>query len=457
MTAFIQATPGISSPSVSEWIKLGQSRQLNDSMCATSSPSETVPSPSEAVLPPSETVPPPSESILPLKDMNLFINSTAFSDAPRDGLTDSSNVSHHHCAIIPAVNGEQPILSDEQNEFQDHIDLGLDGVGLGTDDFGNPGSGANQGDADFDPAWNGLSSVPGSQPGKRKPLPAWFRELVAEKIQFLKRTDTNRYPLLYRTHGTFWLPQKAAWFNMIQSPHVDPTKVYNPRFFYWDPIHLVAIKCPICRSKNLTRHGGIFEWPRRCVDLEGCFWLIGARYCCTKCPKNKGTSITFMSWDSWVMTSLPNALAAEFPATLTHRSGLASSVFALQRGPFVNGFGAKQFSDLLHTLHLRKFDLMQIQYLDIIDVMRLTCPWSNTIYEPFSSYEDPEGYAGFVPCSQWLRDLFDCFIEKHNIDIKQFTAMLSARICAIDHSHKITKHNNDQWCSCLHWSFDCYK
>src|ERR1700676_1896998 len=172
MTTFIQPTPGISSPSVSEWIKIGQSRQSNDSMCATSSPSETVP--------------PPSESILPLEDMNLFINSTAFSDAPRDGLTDSSNVSHHHCAIIPAVNGEQPILSDEQNEFQDHIDLGLDGDGLGTDDFGNPGSGANQGDADFDPAWNGLSSVPGSQPGKRKPLPAWFRELVAEKIQFLK-------------------------------------------------------------------------------------------------------------------------------------------------------------------------------------------------------------------------------------------------------------------------------
>jgi hypothetical protein len=147
-----------------------------------------------------------------------------------------------------------------------------------------------------------------------------------------------------------------------------------------------------------------------------------------------------MSWDSWVVTSFPKALAAEFPATLTHRSGLDSSVFPLQWGLFVNGLGAKQFSDLLHTLHLCKFDLMQIQYLKIIDVMHLTCPWSNTIYEPFSSYDDPEGYAGFVPCSQWLQDLFDCFIEKHNIDIKQFTAMLSARICAIDHSHKITKH-----------------
>jgi hypothetical protein len=159
MTAFIQATPGLSSPSVSKWITIGQSRQLTDSMCAASNPSETI-------LSQSEIVPPPSESIPPLEDTNLFINSTAFGDAPRDGLTDSSNVSHCHCAIMPAVNGEQPILYDEQNEFQDHIDLGLDGDGLGTDDFGNPGSGANQGDADFDPAWNGLSSVPGSQPGK---------------------------------------------------------------------------------------------------------------------------------------------------------------------------------------------------------------------------------------------------------------------------------------------------
>ena len=143
---------------------------------------------------------------------------------------------------------------------------------------------------------------------------------------------------------------------------------------------------------------------------------------------------------SQVMTSLPNGLAAEFPGTLTHRSGPASSVFALQWSFFVNGIGAKQFSNLLCTLHLCKFDLMQIQCLEIIDIMCLTCPWSNTIYEPFSSYDDPEGYAGFVPCSQWLQDLFDCFVEKHNIDIEQFTAMLSARVCAIDHSHKITKH-----------------
>ncbi|KAJ7863662.1 hypothetical protein B0H13DRAFT_2354087 [Mycena leptocephala] len=55
-------------------------------------------------------------------------------------------------------------------------------------------------------------------------------------------------------------------------------------------------------------------------------------------------------------------------------------------------------------------------------------------------YTDPDGSYGFVPSSQWLRDLYDKFIEDHDHDFNQAIALLAALICAIDHSFKLAKH-----------------
>jgi hypothetical protein len=80
--------------------------------------------------------------------------------------------------IIPTVDAEQPVSSDDPYGLRDYVDLGLDGDGLGTDDFaGN--------DVGQDPALHNFSSEPGAAPSVRKPLPAWFTELVAEKLDFL--------------------------------------------------------------------------------------------------------------------------------------------------------------------------------------------------------------------------------------------------------------------------------
>jgi hypothetical protein len=76
----------------------------------------------------------------------------------------------------------------------------------------------------------------------------------------------------------------------------------------------------------------------------------------------------------------------------------------------------------------------------MIDYTKIAPPWNNVPYPAFSFIDDPEDYANWAPSSQWLQDLFDEFVEKFSIHINQFTAMLSAVICAIDHSHKITKH-----------------
>jgi len=57
-------------------------------------------------------------------------------------------------------------------------------------------------------------------------------------------------------------------------------------------------------------------------------------------------------------------------------------------------------------------------------------------FRPFDDVSE-EGYHGYVPSGQWLRDVYDQFIEEHWVDITQHMAMLIADVIAIDHSHKV--------------------
>ena len=76
-----------------------------------------------------------------------------------------------------------------------------------------------------------------------------------------------------------------------------------------------------------------------------------------------------MSWDAQIISSLPKAMAAEFPITLTHRSAMYTPLLSLQRSLFHKGLGAQQFAKIIHAQHLSHFDVLQIQYLEMIDVM----------------------------------------------------------------------------------------
>ena len=138
------------------------------------------------------------------------------------------------------------------------------------------------------------------------------------------------------------------------------------------------------------------------------------------------------------MAKLPRALAAEFPACMSHRNAISDSALAMMRTCFQYGMGSKQYSSCLQVLHHRRFDIIHAQYLD--GILSRKCDSDPSIlYQPFGTFEDPHGYCGFVPSSQWLRGIYGKIIEDHGIQIDQKTAMCSGEICAIDHSHKITK------------------
>ncbi len=86
---------------------------------------------------------------------------------------------------------------------------------------------------------------------------------------------------------------------------------------------------------------------------------------------------------------------------------------------------------------------MHLQYLQFLQRRRYDVSnWSqHQTFLPFLSFEDTssEGYRGFVPSGQWLRDMFDTFMEEHTADINQHMSMLSGEVCAIDHSHKVSR------------------
>ena len=109
--------------------------------------------------------------------------------------------------------------------------------------------------------------------------------------------------------------------------------------------------------------------------------MIGARYKCPTCKnKSQKKTVTFMSWDSDIIKSLPKGLSAEFTIVLTHHSGMTDGLFSLQCSLLHKGLGTQQFRDILKVQHLRQFDQLQIQYLELIDYTRAASPWKNSIF-----------------------------------------------------------------------------
>jgi len=238
------------------------------------------------------------------------------------------------------------IIPDEDPERAGTVDsdeTGGDegnGDGLG-EDYDVGGDGDEDEDED-EPDPNANLSVNSQHNPGRHAHPDWLTEAArAHLANFEKRDELSGVPLLYARDKTFWCQQLSPYL-LLNSGSISPTAIYDVRFFIWDPKALVKeLPCPYCHH-NLHRHSAISR-PRRCVDMQSTFYLIGFRYCCRHCknPKTNRATVTFRSWDSRILAVLPPALAAEFPAKLTHRSGVSKALFSWMRTCFLNGMGAK--------------------------------------------------------------------------------------------------------------------
>ena len=378
-----------------------------------------VPTPShhEGTVPPSVfALPVPSTSQPPPAAQNLLFNPPTQS-------------------IIPDKDPQRSIEIFEDDEDDDEAT----GDGLGEED-GDPDD-DGEGDGDFDEGSEfDEKGMAGKAKPSRRPLPPWllepFKARVAESSSQYR--DAAGLPPLYALHQTFWFPQPSTYFLIKKGS--TPQQLFNPLFFLWDPEALCpdGIPCPNCR-RVLHRHQVISQ-PRRCVSIDQTFWIIGYRYRCRNCvhPKTKKTTITFRSWDRRILAALPPALSAEFPARLSHRSAISTTLFSWMRTSFNYGMGSKQFADALRMQHVLRYDMMELQYLDHIASFALD-GWLGQKFLAFPRFDDlsPLGPHLYTPHANLCRNFYDNFIDEHRADINQHTAMLSANICAIDHSHKV--------------------
>lgn len=337
------------------------------------------------------------------------------------------------------MQGNDPKLAPElEDETVPSLEDEASGEGIGDEETLCGSTDQLELDDDIDPATGDMET--GTKPKKRaRPTrPPWFQARVESMKKQAKERNAQNGSRANNKKRTIWLTHEDTYF-LLQKDCVTPQDLYQPQFCEWNPICFVDIPCPCCRTK-LVGHG-IIENPRQCVDFDSNFFIIGYRYRCPNCKSSKPgqASKTFQSWDSRILEVLPPALAAEFPAVLSRRSGMSVRLFEWMRSCFQSGMGPKQFSDSVRIQHLQRYDKLQLQYLQHLASRRGIDVWMNAQYRRFPSYDDtgPMGPCGFVPSGAWFCMVYKRFMDRHIAEIQQFIAMLPLTVGALDHSFKV--------------------
>ncbi|KAJ7183423.1 hypothetical protein C8R46DRAFT_1307963 [Mycena filopes] len=167
---------------------------------------------------------------------------------------------------------------DNENDYNSFVN----GSGLGEEND-------EDGDTDAPP------NVPASS--ARVPFPEWFQTQLTALLADLK-TDlesTDKQSRHYKK-GNFWIRAPSIW-SALKATTLKPSDLFKPDFFLWDPLNILgknhSVQCPNC-PRRLTR-GGIVNRPRRVVDVDSTFWLIGYTYECQKnCERRLRCAFPFL-------------------------------------------------------------------------------------------------------------------------------------------------------------------
>ncbi|KAJ8582357.1 hypothetical protein M405DRAFT_876164 [Rhizopogon salebrosus TDB-379] len=287
----------------------------------------------------------------------------------------------------------------------------------------------------------------------RSTMPLWLDAQYKAVEETLKKEikQSTRSPPMPKCYEQqrLWVGDASPFLTLLtqQNSAVEPSIFHRPTFFVWLPHCLLGdrIPCPQCKSTNrvtdqgkpvfLQRLGWIGK-PRRVVDVDRNIYIIGYRYACVNLTCRK----TYRSWSPAILGVLPTAVAMQFPFQLTYRSGLSNSLVSLLHSSIRAGIGPVPFAQMLQSFHYRRFDELHLQYLELVHDRYKSCPKQFWVRKrAFGLFSDRSGYAGFVPSAGYLCRFYDMLIEQWSPEMKQFIAMLPARVLAIDHSFKIIK------------------
>ncbi|KAJ7719511.1 hypothetical protein B0H16DRAFT_1897139 [Mycena metata] len=142
---------------------------------------------------------------------------------------------------------------------------------------------------------------------------------------------------------------------------------------------------------------------RRVVNLDSCYYILSKRIKCDSCKKSCSL------YEDKILAQLPQDLANEFPAFLTHRSGIDKTLVTLIRSGIAQGTTAHGWERILRELHVRNRDLAEQEYLHALK----NCPASQLPVPlvPFSSFGDKEAYAGFAPSRWYINSVYTDYMS----------------------------------------------
>ncbi|KAF8894864.1 hypothetical protein CPB85DRAFT_1257404 [Mucidula mucida] len=98
-----------------------------------------------------------------------------------------------------------------------------------------------------------------------------------------------------------------------------------------------------------------------------------------------------------------------------------------------------RFSDMLHVLHRRRYEMLEVQYLQtLLQRHRAGGEAASKTYAPFSDFDEKgdDGIHAGILSGVWCKEMYNTFMEEIAYLIFQYIAMLSAKVLAIDHSFK---------------------
>ncbi|KAH8109627.1 hypothetical protein DFH11DRAFT_1474484, partial [Phellopilus nigrolimitatus] len=244
---------------------------------------------------------------------------------------------------------------------------------------------------------------------------------------------------------TFWIRPQDPYFALKKAAFTElkPQTLYHPSVFVWLPHLLTDIKDLYCPDPSCKKLGSLISkgWnsnpvARRVVGLSSNYYVMTQRVACSMSASKHGCGKTFNLTDPGILSQLPKALAESFPALLTARSGIDKELMALLRAGIANRLCANSWTSILRELHVRRRDILELQYLHFI---KLSPQLGTKAFTPFSSFSDKNGYAGFVPSRWYISRVYADYMGCIRDVLDQCMSALPGGILKWDHSFKIVK------------------
>ncbi len=246
-------------------------------------------------------------------------------------------------------------------------------------------------------------------------------------------------------------------------------KYYYTRLDVWLPDlrwgHMPC--CPNCKHNNAVGvHCYSIHPGRKVIGLTENFYVLGRRYICSDCKKEKqrlaklaelaataatnvqvevtkvDLQLTFMGWDKRILPLFPDGRGKQFPAILTKRSGFCNSLIDLMRPLFDKSIRPEFFSDLLLELHTKEWTRRYIMYEREVARNERLSPGYAKRAPLFSDFGDCLYYDGEVPTGKYVKLVYNIYAESIREHLEKEVKKRPCDILFWDASYKIDKRMN---------------